>query len=77
MVVLVAITPSMPFLFSVAAIKPDLVFVQIGRDLHEDRHAAAMLALQFRLALLQRAEQRVERFVALQGAQVLGISWRC
>ena len=72
-VVLVAITPSMPWRSQRGGNHLDLRFFQIRRDLHEQRHPLAV-ALRQRLALVRhRAEQRVQRLVALQRAQVRGV----
>jgi hypothetical protein len=60
----------------VAAITCDLRLVEIGRDLHEQRHAPAVLRRQCLAPLGHRAQQRVERLVALQRAQVLGVGAR-
>mmetsp|Transcript_21394 Transcript_21394/g.82924 ORF Transcript_21394/g.82924 Transcript_21394/m.82924 type:complete len:265 (+) Transcript_21394:6278-7072(+) len=51
----------------------DLGFLQVGRDLDEHRHAPAGLALQLQLALLKPRQQGVQRLVALQRPQVLGV----
>ena len=54
----------------------DLRLVEVGRDLHEQRHPLALPRGQ-RLALVgDRAEQGVERLVALQRAQVGGVGAR-
>ena len=73
MVVLVAMTPSMPWRPSVAAITCDLassrsgaIFRNIGTLRPCSRASAARRSA-------QRAQQRVERLVALQRAQVLGV----
>ena len=76
-VVLVAMTPSMPWRCSVAAITRDLGLVEVGRDLHEQRHRPPVLARELvRDAPATAAEQGVERLVALQGAQVRGVRAR-
>ena len=54
----------------------DLRRIEVGRDLHEDRHAAAVLRGELRLAFLHRGQQRVERGVTLQVAQILGVRAR-
>jgi hypothetical protein len=50
-----------------------LGFVQVRRDLHKHRHAALVLPGQGLPALRHCAQQRVQRLVALQRAQVLGV----
>jgi hypothetical protein len=51
----------------------DLGFVEVGRDLHEDGHTFAVLRGQGLAAFGDAAQQGVERLVALQRAQVLGV----
>ena len=51
----------------------DLCVVQVGCDLDEQRHAFAMLCCQGFAALGDLVQQRVQRFVALQRAQVFGV----
>jgi hypothetical protein len=79
MVVLVATTPSMPWRMQGGGDHGDLVFVQVGSDFHEQGHAAlravgaGVLLCQLLAALGNRFQQAVERCVALQRAQVLGV----
>ena len=50
-----------------------LAFIQVGRDLEEKRHLPAVLGGQLALARLQRRQQGIQRGLALQLAQVLGV----
>ena len=51
----------------------NLVLLQVRSDLDEQRLVLAMLLRKRRAALHQRIEQGIQRFVALQRAQVLGV----
>ena len=51
----------------------NLPLVQVRRDLQEHRHVPAMFLGQLDAALAQGAEQAVQRFIALQRAQVLRV----
>jgi hypothetical protein len=50
--------------------------VEVGGDLHEDRHRRAAPRGELGAARVQRAEQRVERLVVLQRAQIARVGAR-
>ena len=66
-------TPSMLVPLERGGDDADLRRVEVGRDLHEHRHLAAVLLAQLAAAGLQGGEQGVQRLVALQRAQVLRV----
>ena len=51
----------------------DLLFIEVGSDLHEHRRALAMLAGKLFAAIGNRTQQSIQRLVALQGTQILGV----
>ena len=75
-VVLVATTPSTAWRVRVAAIDSICAGLEVGRDLDEHRHATPVLGSERVAARAQGVEERVERGVRLQLAQVLGVRAR-
>ena len=72
-VVLVAITPSTPRSPSTRAAASMSSSRQVRRDLHQHRHALAVLRAEPLLRLAQRADQAAQRLFFLQLAQAGGV----